>query len=189
MQTTTLFPDILFTGTLQVSANIHRKIISNIKELQQSGASTNTHFGWISNPDVPLKNNLSNLQMLVGRTFVDNIYKSFGKRSNKKINAVQPYIASIKPEHTYTFDVNPSYWYNGIIWLQTTDKGNSLYIENTTGKRYTTPWVFQPPTHIEEPAEYKYAFWPSYYSAGLTPNYSMIDTLMFNIGFTFTKDR
>ena len=189
MQNINLFPDIMYTGTLQVSPNIHRKIISNVDSLKDSGAAGKTHFGWISNPDVPLNDSLKNLQMLVGRTFVDNIYKSFGKKSNKQISAVQPYITSISPKHTYTYEVNPSYWYNGVVWLQTTDKGNSLCIENTSGKRFTTPWVFQPPSHIEQPAEYKYAFWPSYYSANLTPNSSMVNTVLFNIGFTFSKDK
>lgn len=189
MQNTTLFPDFLYTGTLQVGPKIHRKIISNVDDLKDTGAAGKTHFGWLSNPDVPLKDNLQSLQMLVGRTFVDNIYKTFGKKSNKQINAVQPYITSIKPGHTYINEVNPSYWYNGIVWLQTTDKGCSLAIENNTGKRHTTPWVYQPPSHLEQPAEYKYAFWPSYLNASLTPNFSMVNTVIFNIGFTFTKDK
>ena len=186
MNKQTLFPDILYTGTLEISHDIHTKILDGIEKLKDSGASVDTHFGWISNPDVPLKGSLKSLQLLVGRTFVDNLQQTFGKVSAKKINCVQPYVSVIKPQHTFNIETNPKYFYTGCVWIQTSDKGNKLFFEDPGSKRFSSPYAFQKASHVEERMQYKYAFWPSHVFAGYTPNLSMINSIIINMGFTAT---
>jgi len=186
MKTTTLFPEILFTGTLEIEHDINQKILAGIEKLKDSGASTETHFGWISNPDVPLKGDLKSLQVLIGRTFLSNLQRTFGKVSTKKINCVQPYVSSIKPDHTFNIETNPKYFYTGCLWVQTSDKGSCLWIEDPSAKRYSSPYAYQKPSHIEKAVQYKYAFWPSHMFTGYTPNNSMINSIIINMGFTAT---
>ena len=75
-------------------------------------------------------------------------------------------------------------WYNGCVWLQTTNKGSSLYMENFTSKRYSDPPGIQDYTNFEKSKQWKYVFWPAHIPAGFTPNTSMIDTEIFYCTFT-----
>ena len=187
MKSFTIFPDVVFSGTLPITSDIKEQIFNDVKLLSESGAYIETNFGWLSNKDVPVKNSLRKLQLLLGRTFVQHEEKTFGKVDHRLSSVVQPHIISIKPMHTFDLHINNSYWYQGCAWLQASDKGNHLYFESPAAKRFACPPAYQAHEVFEQAEAMKYMFWPSHIQAGFTPNQSMIDSIIFGFGITSTR--
>lgn len=184
MKSYTIFPDIVFSGTLPVDSDIKQQLLSDTETLSNTGACIETTYGWLSNKDVPVKDSLRKLQLLLGRTFVQHSEKAFGPVTKRRASVVQPHIVSIKPMHTYDLHINSAYWYQGCAWLQTTDKGNHLFLESPSAKRYACPPAYQQHQTFEQAESMKYVFWPAHIQAGFTPNQSMINSIIFNFGIT-----
>lgn len=189
MKSFTVFPDVVFTGTLPITSDIKKQILDDVTALSKSGAYIETNFGWLSNKDVPVKDSLRKLQLLLGRTFVQHEEKTFGKVTHRHTSVVQPHIVNIKPMHTFDLHVNSAYWYHGCVWLQATDKGNHLYLESPAAKRFSCPPAYQPHEVFEQAESLKYIFWPAHLQAGFTPNQSMVDSIIFNFGITSDKKK
>lgn len=179
-----IFPDTVFTGVLPIEGEIRKSLIADVKELANSGSAIETNYGWESNRDVPLLKNLRKLQILLGNTFVNLADKHFNKCKHRRIMLVQPYVCSIKPSHEFYPRIDSAYWYNGCIWLQTTNTGSHLCFEKNDAKRYSSPWAYQPVSHVETGQVLKYVFWPSHLGKKFTPNLSMIDNYIMHFGIT-----
>tara|TARA_Y100001972_G_C7609433_1_gene305469 strand:+ start:324 stop:902 length:579 start_codon:yes stop_codon:yes gene_type:complete len=179
----TVFPDFVFTGDITLTPEIEEGIKLDLESLDK-GVKHNTTFGYTTLKEVPLTGNLRKLQLLVGSYFIDAIKDKHKTALDRQVEVVEPTIVGVKPGHSLPVMQERNRWYNGCVWLQTTNKGSSLYMENFTSKRYSDPPGIQDYTNFEKSKQWKYVFWPAHIPAGFTPNTSMIDTEIFYCTFT-----
>lgn len=178
-----VFPDWIFSGTIELTPEIERGIRADIDKIIED-SSHHTNFGWLTLKEVPLSGNARKLQLLIGSYFVECVKTKFKHILDRNIQVVEPTLLGIKPEAIYPVTVERNRWYRGIVWLQTTDKGSSLYMENFASKLYSDPPGVQEYTHYIKPGDWKYVFFPAHLPAGFAPNTSMIDTIVFDCTFT-----
>lgn len=179
---TTLFPNYVFEGKLEISKTVKSNIMNDTKKDLQSGKTRRTNYGLITEKEIPLEKSLQNLSLLMGNTFVNCAKKQFLNK-DKEVHILNPYLISIDPDHNYPLNMESCRWYNGCVWLQTTNKGNHLYFEDFSVKTYADRHKTQNHKFSISPEEYKYVFWPSHIPWGLTPNQSMIDTIVMCLTF------
>ena len=72
-QTNVLFPDWIFTGSLELTPEIEKGITNELSRLEREQEVTNTNFGWLTLKEVPLSGDLRRLQLLVGNYFIEAI--------------------------------------------------------------------------------------------------------------------
>jgi hypothetical protein len=177
----TVFPDYVFEGKIELTPEIDGQLISGINKALDSGITTETNYGAITNKEYPLPPSLKKLQMLVG----DYFYKEIDKvlpLDKRNLNILNPYLISLKPEHTYPVNLDKERWYNCAVWLQHS-KGGNIYFENFGTKLFSTPNLLQADNHVITSAKHKCVFWPSHLPWGLTVNSGKANHVLFVCSF------
>lgn len=185
-KTYTIFPDIVFEGSLPLTTEIESQLNAAILTEANSGSVEETNYGFCTNKFVPLNRELKNLQQVLLNTFFIEAKKHlpYLEATKTQIELVRPNLVSINPKCNVPSTFERNRYYSGCVWLQTTNKGSHLYTEAPQGKTYSTPLGLIDYNHYIKPAKYKYVFWPSHLNAGFTPNNSMANTILMQ--FTFT---
>jgi hypothetical protein len=183
-QTNVLFPDWIFTGSLELTPEIEKGITNELSRLEREQEVTNTNFGWLTLKEVPLSGDLRKLQLLVGNYFIEAIKTKHKAALDRLVEVVEPNILSIAPGQNFPVNVHRNRWYTGVIWLQATNKSSSLYFEQHGPKLYSDPPGIQEYTSFIKPLQWQYCFYPSHVPAGFTPNQAMINTNIFHCCFT-----
>jgi len=184
--TITLFPNYVFEGKLEISNTVHENIQKDVKKDLTSGKTRRTNYGFATEKEIPLEKSLKKLSLLMGNTFINLAKKQFLDNS-KIIDILNPYLISIEPEHNYPINMESCRWYNGCVWLQTTNKGSHLYFEDFSIKTYADRHKTQKHTFSINPEQYKYVFWPSHIPWGFTPNQSMVNSEILCLTFLVQK--
>ena len=176
-KTTTLFPNYLLQGKLEIPLDNNSEIISDIKSISDSGFAQETSFGWVTDKKrgLPVEN-LHKLSMLIANVFARDMSKYY-HLDNQQIEIVEPYLISVKPGHTFQINLERSRWYNVCVWLQTTNKGCYLLLEDFGPKLFIGPPVVSH-TELVKPQVNKCVCWPSHIPWGFTSNESMTDSIM-----------
>ena len=125
-----LFPDVCIEGELPIERDVADKIRDGILEAKDSGNCIDTNFGWLTNKEMPQVDAVTNLQILFGNVFVDEIRRAIPQTKKAEIKIIDPSLFSIKPGHTYPVHVDRTKWYSCVMWLQTTNRGSMCYQEN-----------------------------------------------------------
>jgi len=185
-KTYTIFPDIVFEGSLPLTTEIESQLNAAILTEANSGSVEETNYGFCTNKFVPLNRELKNLQQVLLNTFFIEAKKHlpYLEATKTQIELVRPNLVSINPKCNVPSTFERNRYYSGCVWLQTTNKGSHLYTEAPQGKTYSTPLGLIDYNHYIKPAKYKYVFWPSHLKTGFTPNNSMANTILMQ--FTFT---
>ena len=184
-KTYTIFPDIVFEGSLPLTTEIESQLNAAILTEANSGSVEETNYGFCTNKFVPLNRELKNLQQVLLNTFFIEAKKHlpYLEATKTQIELVRPNLVSINPKCNVPSTFERNRYYSGCVWLQTTNKGSHLYTEAPQGKTYSTPLGLIDYNHYIKPAKYKYVFWPSHLKTGFTPNNSMANTILMQ--FTF----
>ena len=185
-KTYTIFPDLVFEGSLPLTTEINAQLNAAIAAEANSGSVEETNYGFCTNKFVPLNDKLKNLQQVLLNTFFNEARKHlpYLEATKTQIELVRPNIVSINPKCNVPSTFERNRYYAGCVWLQTTNKGSHLYTEAPQGKTYSTPLGLIDYNHYVKPVKYKYVFWPAHLHAGFTPNNSMANTVLMQ--FTFT---
>jgi len=185
-KTYTVFPDIVFEGSLPLTGEIESQVMAAVAAESDSGSVEETNYGFCTNPFVPLNKPLQNLQQVILNSYFAEAKKHlpYLEGTKSQIELVRPNLLSINPKCNIPSTFERNRYYSGCIWLQTTNKGSHLYLECPQGKTYSTPLGLIDYNHYIAPAKFKYAFWPAHLDAGFTPNNSMTPTILMQ--FTFT---
>ena len=172
-----LFPDLLFEGQLEVPQELNNDIQQSLIKNKQSGITTETVYGWFTNKQFPCEGVVPQIANLMASNFVSNIVQNFDLKVERDINLLNPYLISTLPNHDFPTNVEPQRWYNGGVYLQTTNKGSHLMLNNFTSKLYAGQNTQDNYVYIK-PKQFKVIYWPSHIPWGLTPNMSMVETTM-----------
>ena len=185
-KTYTIFPDLVFEGSLPLTTEIDAQLNAAIAAEANSGSVEETNYGFCTNKFVPLNDKLKNLQQVLLNTFFNEARKHlpYLEATKTQIELVRPNIVSINPKCNVPSTFERNRYYAGCVWLQTTNKGSHLYTEAPQGKTYSSPLGLIDYNHYVKPVKYKYVFWPAHLHAGFTPNNSMANTVLMQ--FTFT---
>ena len=185
-KTYTIFPDLVFEGSLPLTTEIDAQLNAAIAAEANSGSVEETNYGFCTNKFVPLNDKLKNLHQVLLNTFFNEARKHlpYLEATKTQIELVRPNIVSINPKCNVPSTFERNRYYAGCVWLQTTNKGSHLYTEAPQGKTYSTPLGLIDYNHYVKPVKYKYVFWPAHLHAGFTPNNSMANTVLMQ--FTFT---
>jgi len=184
MKSYTLYPDIVYEGSLSLTQDIEQMLTGSILEEYESGKTIETQFGWTTDRFLPLNPVLQKLQQLLLQNFYQDVVKHVPQMPKMKVELARPHIISIKPGHAISSDFNHRRWYTGCLWLQTTNKGSHVVLDPQQGKTYSVPDGIMDTEHYIAPKKFKYAFWPAHIYGGYTPNLSLTDTIL--LEFTFT---
>ena len=182
MKTYNLFPNYVFEGKLEITNENFQLIKKDLNDISNSGFVIDTNFGWITNKKKGLPyNSFKSMGLLMGNIFGDAIRKNFNL-NEYNIDVIEPYLISIKPEHEFPINTERSRWYNGCVWLQTSNKGSNLILEDFSSRRYIGPPTIQH-TKVIPSAKNKVVFWPSDIPWGMTPNVSYTDSICLIVTF------
>ena len=182
MKTYNLFPNYLIEDKAELTSEIVSSLKNDIDEVKNSALYEETTYGWTSNRKTGLpQNSLKSLSLLAGNYFSKDIRKLFDTR-NLNIDIIEPYLISIKPGAYYPLDVNIRRWFNGCIWLQTSNKGSHLYFKDFNARQFLGPDCVDREFYAS-PVKHKMCFWPSNVPSGFTTNKSQIDNII--MCFTF----
>ena len=177
----TVFPDYVFEGKVELTPEIDSQLIKGSNEALDSGIALETNYGAVTNKEYPLPPSLKKLQMLVGDYFYKEL-NSVLPLSKRNLNILNPYIISLKPGHIYPVNLDKERWYNCAVWLQHS-KGGDIYLENFSTKLFATPNLLQPDNHVVKAKKHKCVFWPSHIPWGLTVNTGRADHVLFMCSF------
>tara|TARA_Y100001972_G_C7625945_1_gene313978 strand:+ start:223 stop:822 length:600 start_codon:yes stop_codon:yes gene_type:complete len=177
----TLFPDYIFEGKIELTPEIDAKVIGGANKSLDSAVAMETNYGAITNKEYPLDNQLKKLQMLIGDYFYKEVNKVLPLHE-RNLSVLNPYLISLKPGHIFPVNLDKERWYNCAIWLQHT-KGGDLYFENFGTKLFATPNLLQGDNHVVKARKHKLVFWPSHIPWGLTVNQGRADHILFSCSF------
>ena len=174
-KTYTIFPDLVFEGSLPLTTEIESQLNAAITAEANSGSVEETNYGFCTNKFVPLNDKLKNLQQVLLNTFFNEARKHlpYLEATKTQIELVRPNLLSINPKCNIPSTFERQRYYSGCVWLQATNKSSHLYVECPQGKTYSTPLGLIDYNHYVKPVKYKYVFWPAHLHAGFTPNNSM----------------
>jgi len=181
-KTINLFPNYVFEGTLQIDSTVKNTLRKDLIKDLDSGKAQKMNFGSITDREIPLENSFQQLAFLMGNTFINHAKKQF-LDVKTEVDILNPYIVSIKPDHSYPINMESCRWYNGCCWLQSTNKGSHLYLEDFSIRTYADRHRTQKRNFSVAPRNFKYIFWPSHIPWGFTPNQSMVDTQLLCLSF------
>lgn len=179
---TLIFPDYLFEGQLEIPSDLNKEIQSSLEKNKESGITTETVYGWFTNKQFPLEGVLPTIANLVASNFVSNVVQHFNLQVARDINLLNPYVISTLPNHSYPINVEPQRWYHAGVFLQTTNKGSHLVLNNFDSKLYAGQNTQENLMYVK-PKQFKVVYWPSHIPWGLTPNMSMVETSMLICSF------
>lgn len=175
-----IFPEWVFEGQLPIDDSIANAVLADVQAIRGGPNFTETNFGWCTNRNVRLGQNILKLNKLIGSIFYEASTNHFRIRNeNKDIQICESWLYGIKPKHCIPQMIIPHRWYQAILFLNAPNNGSKLYLETHDSKIYATPPGVQDFDHIIEPAQHKIVFIPSHIPWGFTPNHSEIDSLIF----------
>jgi hypothetical protein len=88
----------------------------------------------------------------------------------------------IKPLHNVMPTITKYSWYTGVLFLQTTNAGPHLKLDNFNPTVANIPGVHTT-EHLIKPKNNKVIFYPSHIPASFTANLSRINTVGYTINF------
>lgn len=179
---TILFPDYVFETQIEVPQELNRQIQHSLKLNKESGITTETVYGWFTNKQFPCEGVIGNIANLLATNFVSSVVQNFDLQVARDINLLNPWIISTNPNHSFPTTLEHQRWYNAGIYLQTTNKGSHLKLDNYTSKIYASQNT-QETSHFIKPKQFKVIYWPSHIPWSLTPNMSMVETTMLICSF------
>jgi hypothetical protein len=175
-----IFPDWVFEGQLPIDNNIANSVLSDVQAVRGSSNFIETSFGWCTDRNVRLGENILKLNKLIGSIFYETAAAHFRlTQHNKDIQVCESWLYGIKPTHSIPQIVIPHRWYQAILFLNSSANSSKLYLELNNSKVYATPPGVQNFHHTIEPAQHKIVFIPSYIPWGFSPNNSDTDSLVF----------
>lgn len=177
----TVFPDYVFEGKVELTPEIDSELIKGANEALDSGITTETNYGAITNREYPLPASLKKLQMLVGDYFYKEVTKVL-PLEKRNLNILNPYLVSLNPGHIYPINLDKERWYNCAVWIQHS-KGGDMYFENFGTKLFATPNLLQADNHVVKASKHKCVFWPSHLPWGLTVNTGRAHHMLFVCSF------
>jgi len=177
-----IFPDYVFEGQLEVPTELNKEIQDSLKLNKDSGITTETVYGWFTNKQFPCEGVIPQIANLVATNFVTNVVQNFNLQVEREINLLNPYIITTYPHHSFPTNVETQRWYNAGVYLQTTNKGSHLALQNFNSKIYAGQNT-QENQQFLKPKQFKVIYWPSHIPWSLTPNMSMVETTMLICSF------
>jgi hypothetical protein len=177
----TLFPDIVFEGSMPLTDDIFDRVINQI---YTDKIFTETNYGRVTDKTKALTEDLRKLQIYTGSVVAQHLIKQFTPAKDLHLEITRPSVIVVKPGHQVNSFVEIYRWYTGLVWLQTNDQGCGVELSNDPVRLYTNPYGVQPPKHFIKPKVLTYAIWPSHIPASYTCNNSNIDNIMMQ--FTIT---
>tara|TARA_B100000073_G_C23640507_1_gene536433 strand:+ start:402 stop:974 length:573 start_codon:yes stop_codon:yes gene_type:complete len=178
----TIFPNYLYEGQITIPEELNVDISESITSTKDSGITIDMTYGWYTNKQFPLEGVLPKLSGMMAQVFVEHVVKDFNLKIARDIELLNPYLVSVKPSYTYQVNIEPQRWYNGIMFLQTTNKGSHLCLNNFDSKVYASQNTQENNIFIK-PKKHKVAFWPSHVPWSLSPNMSMVDSIALIVSF------
>lgn len=183
-----VFPEWVFEGTVQLTSEMTRAIVSDVAHCKERGNYVDTSFGWTTNKHAKqsqIGKNMIKASQFVGGLFFDNAVTHFRiKNKQRKLEIPDMWMYGIKPNGMIPQSVEKIRWYQSVLFLQTVDNGSSLYLDLHSAKFHNTPHSVQPVTHYVKPEQNKIVFFPAHIPWGFTPNNSMIETVVLCNNFT-----
>lgn len=176
----TVFPDFVFEDKMEFSKEIVDKILSDVDTLIANERVDETNYGWNTPKGTNLGTQLGRLTQLMGNKFFDIAAKQWGQNIN--IELTDPKVHMIKPLHNIMPSLTKYSWYTGVLFLQTTNMGPHLKLENFNSTIANIPNVHTP-EHLIKPRNNKVVFYPSHIPASFTANLSRINCIGFTINF------
>ena len=164
IKTYSVFANYVFEKTLSLPEENAESLEFERQDIYESGITTETNYGWITNKEYPLGKHHSALCKIVSHHFIQDCEKTLPTKSNE-VQVCNPYLLGVLPSHTYDVNIEPMRWYNALMFLQTTNKGSHLILHNLSEKLYAS----------QNTQENKVVIWPSHIPWGLSPNNSMIE--------------
>lgn len=177
----TVFPNYLFEKQLILPEEVKESLLSERGEISKVGSTIETNFGWATNKEYPLGKEHQKLCKLVSHHFISECDNILPTKTNN-VQVCNPYMLSISPGHSYNVNLEPMRWYNALFFLQTTDKGSHLYLNNFSEKLYAQQNT-QESTFVVKPKTNKVVYFPSHLPWGMSANMSMIDTVVLCLTF------
>lgn len=175
-----LFPDWVFEGELQITQTVANAVLADVQSVRGTSQFIETSFGWCTDRNVRLSENILKLNKLIGSLFYETATTHFRLTNQQKdIQVCESWLYGIKPKHSVPQLVIPHRWYQAILFLNSPSNGSKLYLELNNSKVYATPPGVQNFHHTIEPGKHKIVFIPSYIPWGFSPNHSEIDSLLF----------
>ena len=99
-KTYTVFPDLIFEGSLPLTTEIESQLNVAITAEANSGSVEETNYGFCTNKFVPLNKPLKNLQQVILNAFFTESKKHlpFLQTTKTQLELVRPNIVSINPK-------------------------------------------------------------------------------------------
>lgn len=184
-----VFPDWIFESTLQIDESVANAVLADVQLIRGSRNFSKTNFGWCTNRNVRLSDNILKLNKLIGSMFYETVSSHFRlELENRDVQICESWLYGVKPQHCIPQIIVPHRWYQAILFLNNPDNGCKLYLEMHNSKLYSTPEGVQSFEHIVEPFKNKIVFIPAHIPWGFTPNRSNIDNLIFCNSFIIKKN-
>jgi hypothetical protein len=178
----------VFAGTLQIDENMVNSVLADVQSARGTASFTETNFGWCTNRNVRLGQNILKLNKLIGSVFYETASSHFRlSQANSDVQICESWLYGIKPSHCIPQMIVPHRWYQAILFLNAPARGAKLYLEMHNSKMYSTPAGVQKFDHIIEPLQNKIVFIPAHIPWGFSPNYANIDSLIFCNSFIIKK--
>lgn len=175
-----VFPDWVFEGELQIDNNIANAVLSDVQSVRGSPNFIETSFGWCTDRNIRLGENILKLNKLIGSLFYETAVTHFRlTQQNKDVQVCESWLYGIKPTHSIPQLVIPHRWYQAVLFLNAPVNGSKLYLEMSNSKIYATPPGVQNFQHKIESKQHKIVFFPSHIPWGFLPNNSDADSLVF----------
>jgi len=173
IKTYSVFTNYVFEKTLSLPEENIEALDFERQDIFDSGITTETNYGWITNKEYPLGKHHSALCKIISHHFIQDCDKTLPTKSNE-VQVCNPYLLGVLPTYTYDVNIEPMRWYNALMFLQTTNKGSHLILHNMSEKLYASQNT-QENKVIIKPKKNKVVYWPSHIPWGLSPNNSMIE--------------
>ena len=183
-----VFPDWVFEGTLHIDENVANAVLADVQNVRGSNNFLETNFGWCTNKNVRLGQNILKLNKLIGSMFYESASSHFRlSRENSDVQICESWLYGIKTKHCVPQMIIPHRWYQAVLFLNAPAGCSKLYLEMHNSKLYSTPAGVQSFDHVIEPFQNKIVFIPAHIPWGFTPNKADVDTLVFCNSFIIKK--
>ena len=178
-----VFPNWVFTGTMQLDNSQISELISDISKIQ----NIKTHYGFHTKPN-KITQNMYALSQLLGKTFFENAVSHFRLAPDlRHIESVDPQMLSIAPGQMVPPVVNRHRWYQAAVFLSPSAPGSDIYLDMLDSKLYSTPPGVQDYRHVIESEQCKLAFWPAHLPWGITPNQAKTNSIIYTSTFIIKR--
>ena len=176
----TVFPNYVFEDKMEFSKEIVDKLLSDVDTLVSNERVDETNYGWNTPKGTTLGTNIARLTTLLGNKFLDISNKAWNVNLN--IEMTDPKVHMIKPLHAVMPTQTKYSWYSAVLFLQTTNVGPHLKLDNFNASVANIPGVHTP-EYLIKPKNNKIVFYPSHIPASFTANLSRINCVGFTMNF------